>query len=96
MGNEAKPDAWEAPEGDPRPAGDIEPGYEGLDEESGARDGGPKYGVPAELSRLFEEALRCLRSTDLRGANTALQKAHAEVDLSAKMLEARHGVRTKE
>jgi len=37
VGNEAKPDAWEAPEGDPRPAGDIESGYEVLNEESGER-----------------------------------------------------------
>ena len=36
----------------------------------------------AELGRLFEEALRCLASTDLDGANAALEKAHAEAALS--------------
>ncbi len=39
---------------------------------SGIDDGG------AKLGRLFEEALRCLASTDLDGANAALKKAHAE------------------
>lgn len=33
---------------------------------------------PAELGRLLEEAIRCLDSTDLPGANAALKKAHAE------------------
>lgn len=36
----------------------------------------------AELGRLFEEALRCLASTDLDGANAALKKAHAEAALA--------------
>jgi len=36
----------------------------------------------AELGPLFEEALRCLASTDLDGANAALEKAHAEAALS--------------
>lgn len=31
-----------------------------------------------ELRRLFDEALRCLESTDLPGANTALKKAYVE------------------
>jgi len=36
------------------------------------------YDGTAELGRLFEEALRCLASTDLVGANAALKKAQAE------------------
>lgn len=35
-------------------------------------------GGATELGRLFEEAIRCLKSTDLPGANAALKKAHAE------------------
>ena len=35
-------------------------------------------GVPTELGRLIEGALRCLEDTDLRGANAALEKACAE------------------
>lgn len=37
---------------------------------------------PAEMGRLFEEALRCLESTDLSGANAALKKAYAEAAFS--------------
>jgi hypothetical protein len=35
-------------------------------------------GVPTEMGRLIEEALRCLEGTDLRGANAALEKACTE------------------
>lgn len=35
-------------------------------------------GGPTELGRLLEEALRCLESTDLYGANAAVKRAHAE------------------
>lgn len=35
----------------------------------------------ARLVRLFEEALRCLESTDLPGANAVLEKAYAEAAL---------------
>lgn len=33
---------------------------------------------PTELRRLLDEALRCLESTDLPGANAALKKAYVE------------------
>lgn len=39
-------------------------------------------GCPAKLGLLIEEALKCLKSTDLPGANAALKKAHAEAALS--------------
>jgi hypothetical protein len=38
----------------------------------------PTGSVPTELSRLIEEALRCLEGTDFHGASVALQKACAE------------------
>lgn len=41
----------------------------------------------AELGRLFEEALRCLASTDLDGANAALKKAHAEAARSVGVID---------
>ena len=33
---------------------------------------------PMEISRIFEEAIRCLKDMDLAGANAALKKVHAE------------------
>ncbi len=41
----------------------------------------------AKLGRLFEEALRCLASTDLDGANAALKKAHAEAARSVGVID---------
>lgn len=37
---------------------------------------------PTELGRHLEEALRCLESTDLYGANAALKKVHDEAALA--------------
>ena len=38
------------------------------------------YDDPTELDRLLEEALRCLKGTDLHGANAALERAVVEVE----------------
>ena len=36
------------------------------------------YKGPTELGRLLDEAIRCLESTDLPGANAALKRAYIE------------------
>lgn len=56
----------------------VMPGKEGRVPEA-ARGAGPARGVATELGRLFDEAITCLGSTDLSGANEALKRAHAEV-----------------
>ena len=38
----------------------------------------PTDSIPRELGRHLEEALRCLKGTDLNGANAALERACTE------------------
>ena len=51
------------------------------------KSAGGTGGGTVKLGCLFEEALRCLASTDLDGANAALKKAHAEAARSVGMID---------